>query len=157
MLTTANAAGGEIRGKIAIITGSSSCIGLSIADAFANAGMNVLLNGFGDRMAIEKTRSGIGQAYGVQALYSGTKLTKPLEIASTLIDAGRTSRTRNFFLLAGVGTRFSPRPPAPRSRSSIGKPPLDRSRQHAGGWPSPPAAAYWRIAGVSRLGACAKG
>lgn len=104
MLTTANTAGGELRGKAAIITDSSSCIGLVIADAIANAGMNVVLNCFGDRVAVKKTRSGIEQAHGAQALYSGADMTKPLESTSTLIDAGGISRTRKFFLLVDIGT-----------------------------------------------------
>ena len=46
----------QLKGKTAIVTGSTSGIGLGIAEAFAGAGMNVVLNGFGDRDQIEKTR-----------------------------------------------------------------------------------------------------
>ena len=46
----------ELAGKSAIVTGSTSGIGLGIARAFAAAGMNVMLNGFGDRNEIETTR-----------------------------------------------------------------------------------------------------
>jgi len=52
----------ELAGKVAIVTGSTSGIGLGIAEAFAGAGMHVMLNGFGDRDAIEQTRAAARQS-----------------------------------------------------------------------------------------------
>ncbi|MGI9416739.1 MAG: SDR family NAD(P)-dependent oxidoreductase, partial [Geminicoccaceae bacterium] len=64
MLTTANTPGGELRSKAAIVTGSTSGIGLGIAEALAQAGMNVVLNGFGEAGVIEAVRSEIERAHG---------------------------------------------------------------------------------------------
>ena len=51
---------GALAGKSAIVTGSTSGIGLGIAQAFAASGMHVMLNGFGDKAEIEKIRGGHG-------------------------------------------------------------------------------------------------
>jgi 3-hydroxybutyrate dehydrogenase len=67
--------------KNAIVTGSTSGIGLGIARALAADGMNVMLNGFGDANAIEVTRAEIASAHGVDALYAGADMTRPDEIA----------------------------------------------------------------------------
>ena len=56
----------ELSGKVAIVTGSTSGIGLGIAEAFAGAGMNVVLNGFGPSEEIERTRSGLEERSGVK-------------------------------------------------------------------------------------------
>ena len=50
-----------LQGKTAIVTGSTSGIGLGIAETFARSGANVVLNGFGDTMQIERTRSEQGR------------------------------------------------------------------------------------------------
>lgn len=67
--------------KNAIVTGSTSGIGLAIARALAADGRNVMLNGFGDAGAIEAIRAEIASAHGVDAIYSGADMTKPDEIA----------------------------------------------------------------------------
>ncbi len=67
-------------GKNAIVTGSTSGIGLGIADGLAAAGMNVVLNGFGDAGEIEATRQRLAETHGVTTLYSGADMTKPAEI-----------------------------------------------------------------------------
>ena len=48
-----------LKGKVALVTGSTSGIGLAIARAYAKQGANIVINGFGDKDAIEKERSGI--------------------------------------------------------------------------------------------------
>ncbi len=68
--------------KSAIVTGSTSGIGLGMATAFAQQGMNVMLNGFGDAAEIEKIRSGLAAEYGVEVGYHGADMTKPDEIGS---------------------------------------------------------------------------
>ena len=70
------------KGKNAIVTGSTSGIGLGIAQAFAEAGMNVILNGFGEAGEIEGIRAGIEKDHGVRVLYSGADMTKPDDIAA---------------------------------------------------------------------------
>lgn len=75
------------KGKNAIVTGSTSGIGLGIAQAFAEAGMNVILNGFGEAGEIEGIRAGIEKDHGVRVLYSGADMTKPDDIAAMVSDA----------------------------------------------------------------------
>ena len=64
----------------AIVTGSTSGIGLGVADALAANGANVMLNGFGDAGAIEKERRSLETRHGVKALYHGADMTKPEQI-----------------------------------------------------------------------------
>ena len=73
-----------LNGKTAVVTGSTSGIGLAIARALAEAGANVALNGFGDAAEIEKTRGGIEKEFKVKALYDGADMTKPAEIAAMI-------------------------------------------------------------------------
>jgi 3-hydroxybutyrate dehydrogenase len=77
----------ELAGKTAIITGSTSGIGLGIAKALAEAGMHVMLNGLGDPAAVEATRAGIEADYGVKAKYSAADMSKPNEIVRMIEDA----------------------------------------------------------------------
>lgn len=75
-----------LKGKTAIITGSTSGIGLGVATAFAKEGVNVVLNGFGDKGEIEKTRKNL-EGFGVKAIYSSADMTKPDQIAAMVADA----------------------------------------------------------------------
>ena len=70
-----------LKGKTALITGSTSGIGFAIARALAQDGANIMLNGFGDKTAIEQIRAGIEKDFGVKARYSGADMTKPAEIS----------------------------------------------------------------------------
>jgi 3-hydroxybutyrate dehydrogenase len=69
-----------LKGKNAIVTGSTSGIGLGIARTLARDGANVVLNGFGEAKDIEATRAAIEKEFGVKAIYSGADMTKPAEI-----------------------------------------------------------------------------
>ena len=69
----------DLKGKTAIITGSTSGIGLGIAKAMADAGMNIVMNGFGDADEIEENRKAI-ESKGGKALYHSADMTKPDEI-----------------------------------------------------------------------------
>jgi 3-hydroxybutyrate dehydrogenase len=71
-----------LKGKSALVTGSTSGIGEAIARALAKAGADVMLNGFGDAAAIEQQRAGMAKEYGVKVAYSGADMTKPAEIAA---------------------------------------------------------------------------
>jgi 3-hydroxybutyrate dehydrogenase len=73
-----------LQGKSALVTGSTSGIGLAMARAFASQGANVTINGFGDKDAIEKERSGIEKDFKVKAIYSGADMSKPAEIADMI-------------------------------------------------------------------------
>jgi 3-hydroxybutyrate dehydrogenase len=71
-----------LNGKNALVTGSTSGIGLGIARALAKDGANVMLNGFGAAAEIEQTRAAIEQEFGVKAIHSPADMTKPAEIAA---------------------------------------------------------------------------
>ncbi len=77
------------QGKVALVTGSTSGIGLAIARTFAQNGANVVINGFGDKDAIEQERSGIEKDFGVKAIYSGADMSKGDQIAAMVADAGK--------------------------------------------------------------------
>jgi 3-hydroxybutyrate dehydrogenase len=77
----------QLAGKAAVVTGSTSGIGLAIARAFAAEGANVMLNGFGDAAAIEALRAGIEKSHGVKARYHGADMTKPAEIRDLMARA----------------------------------------------------------------------
>jgi 3-hydroxybutyrate dehydrogenase len=76
-----------LKGKTALVTGSTSGIGLGIATALAADGANVVLNGFGDAAAIEATRAGLAATHGVAVRYSGADMSKPAEIAAMVAAA----------------------------------------------------------------------
>ncbi|MCW6529312.1 MULTISPECIES: 3-hydroxybutyrate dehydrogenase [Sphingomonas] len=79
-----------LKGKSAVITGSTSGIGLSIAKAFAAEGAAVVINGFGDAAAIEQERAGLAALSGAQALYDAADMTKPDQIAAMIVRAHDT-------------------------------------------------------------------
>jgi len=78
-----------LNGKAAVVTGSTSGIGLATARALAREGANVVLNGFGAAAEIEKTRAGIEQEFKVKALYDAADMTKPAEIAAMIKTAAK--------------------------------------------------------------------
>jgi 3-hydroxybutyrate dehydrogenase len=82
-----------LKEKTALVTGSTSGIGLGIARALAGEGANVMLNGFGDAGEIERLRAGIEQEFGVRALYSTADMSKPAEIAAMMAEAGKAFGT----------------------------------------------------------------
>jgi 3-hydroxybutyrate dehydrogenase len=72
--------------KSAIVTGSTSGIGLGIATSLAAAGYNIMLNGFGDAAEIEKVKVGLAQTHGVKTAYSPADMTKPADIRKMVAD-----------------------------------------------------------------------
>ena len=79
-----------LQSKTAVVTGSTSGIGLATARAMAKEGANVLINGFGKAEDIEKERAGIEADFGVKAIYSPADMTKPAEIAAMVALAEST-------------------------------------------------------------------
>jgi 3-hydroxybutyrate dehydrogenase len=65
-----------LNGKTAIVTGSTSGIGLGIAKALAAEGADIMLNGFGDPAAIEAEREALAKEFGTRVLYNGADLSK---------------------------------------------------------------------------------
>ena len=70
----------DLRGKTALVTGSTSGIGLGIARAFAASGMNVMLNGFGNAQEIDATRKQLEDSFGVRTAFSAADMSKPQDI-----------------------------------------------------------------------------
>jgi len=80
----------SLAAKTAVVTGSTSGIGLAIARAFAKEGCNIMINGFGEADAIEKERSSIEKEFGVKAIYDGADMSKPEDIAAMIANAEKT-------------------------------------------------------------------
>ena len=78
------AASRPLTGKVSLITGSTSGIGLGIARALAQAGSAVVLNGFGIAAEIAKTRGQIAADFGVEVSYSAADMTRPEAIAEMI-------------------------------------------------------------------------
>ena len=78
-----------LNGKSAIVTGSTSGIGLAIAHGLAARGVNVMINGFGDAGAIEAMRSRLEQEHGVKAVYSSADMMNPAQVHSMVAQAAQ--------------------------------------------------------------------
>lgn len=73
-----------LAGKVAIVTGSTSGIGLGIAKAFARNGASVLLNGLGDAAEVEKTRQALAEEHDVEVQYHGANMQNPADIVDMI-------------------------------------------------------------------------
>jgi|SRR6185437_9331562 len=73
-----------LSGKTAVITGSTSGIGLGIAQSLAASGANIVLNGFGDPKTIEETRAKLARDTTVGVAYSAADMSKPAEIEAMM-------------------------------------------------------------------------
>ncbi|MBB3017527.1 3-hydroxybutyrate dehydrogenase [Microvirga lupini] len=91
--------------KTAVVTGSTSGIGLAIARALAKEGANIVLNGLGDEAEIEKTRAGIESEFGVKALYSPANMLKSDEIEE-MVRLGERSFGSVDILVNNAGIQF---------------------------------------------------
>ncbi len=78
-----------LKGKVAVVTGSTSGIGLGIAHSLATGGADLMLNGFGDAAAIATLRQEIAKAHGVRVTYSPADLSKPGGAAGMIEQATR--------------------------------------------------------------------
>jgi 3-hydroxybutyrate dehydrogenase len=76
-----------LKGRKAVVTGSTSGIGEGVARALAAQGVSIMLNGFGDAAEIEKLRSGMAGQYGVEVLYNPADLSKADECEGLIRDA----------------------------------------------------------------------
>jgi 3-hydroxybutyrate dehydrogenase len=81
---SAIAAGAPLKNRIALVTGSTSGIGLGIARSLAAAGAAIVLNGFGKPEEIEATQQAIGTDFGVPVAYSGADMSNPDSIAEMI-------------------------------------------------------------------------
>jgi 3-hydroxybutyrate dehydrogenase len=76
-----------LKGKTAVVSGSTSGIGLGIARALAAQGGNIFLNGFGDATEIEQLRRSLASEFGVQVGYSAADMSKPEQVAGMVAQA----------------------------------------------------------------------
>jgi 3-hydroxybutyrate dehydrogenase len=76
-----------LKGKSALVTGSTSGIGLGIAQALAAQGANVMLNGFGDANEIKAVRERLERTHGIKAVYSAADMSRPGEIQAMVTEA----------------------------------------------------------------------
>jgi 3-hydroxybutyrate dehydrogenase len=79
-----------LKGKVAIVTGSTSGIGLGIAKELSAAGADIMLNGFGDKTEIEHIRAKLSADYGVKIAHNGADMSKPEEIADLVVTTKST-------------------------------------------------------------------
>lgn len=94
----------DLSGQVAIVTGSTSGIGQAMAEALAQGGASVILNGFGDPAAIEATRARIASTHGVQVRHHGADMTKADQVAD-LVDSARREFGRLDILVNNAGVQ----------------------------------------------------
>ena len=77
----------SLKGKVALVTGSTSGIGLGIARALAGAGADIVMSGFGEPAAIAALRDGIAGEFGVRVVHVAADMVRPAEIAAMVTQA----------------------------------------------------------------------
>ncbi|MDB5461431.1 MAG: 3-hydroxybutyrate dehydrogenase [Caulobacteraceae bacterium] len=95
----------DLKGQVAIVTGSTSGIGQAMARALAGQGSDVVINGLGDPAKIEAERAQMAAEFGVQVLYHGADMTKPDEIAD-MVAFAKARLGRLDLLLNNAGVQF---------------------------------------------------
>ena len=95
----------RLQGRTALITGSTSGIGLGVATALAAEGANVVLNGFGDPAEIERTRAELSAAYSVDVIYSDADLSNP-EAVRKMMDFARSMSGPVDVLVNNAGIQY---------------------------------------------------
>jgi 3-hydroxybutyrate dehydrogenase len=94
-----------LKGRVAVVTGSTSGIGRAMAAALAAEGVDLVLNGFGDPAAIERERAAMAEQHRVRALYHSADMTRPAEIADLIAFANR-ELGRLDILVNNAGVQF---------------------------------------------------
>ena len=96
----------SLKGRVALVTGSTSGIGHGIACALAGEGADIMLNGFGDAAQIEALRAGMAADCGVRVAYSGADIAKPEQIAGMV--AGTVEKLGSLDILVNnAGIQFT--------------------------------------------------
>src|SRR5512143_2694102 len=95
-----------LNGKTAIVTGSTSGIGLGIARALAEAGCNIVLNGFGEVKAIESERAQIEKEFKVRTVFDPADLAKPAAIVQ-MVETATHEFGRVDILVNNAGIQYT--------------------------------------------------
>ncbi|MEH6651398.1 MAG: 3-hydroxybutyrate dehydrogenase [Motiliproteus sp.] len=94
-----------LKGKNAVVTGSTSGIGLAIARGFAAQGANVMINGLGDAEENESIRAALAQEFGVNVLFSSANMLNAADIIAMIVEAEATFGTVDI-LVNNAGIQF---------------------------------------------------
>lgn len=97
-----------LKGRCALITGSTQGLGYAMADRLAAQGCNIVLNGFGDADEIERKRRQLEDKHGVRVLHHGADLADPGQIAALLQAAQSTFGTVDILINNAVVRHFAP-------------------------------------------------
>ena len=97
-----------LKGKCALITGSTQGLGYAMAERLAAQGCDIVLNGFGKAAEIERHRQQLVDSHGVRALYHGADLAEPSQIADLVETARRTFGAVNILINNAVVRYFAP-------------------------------------------------
>ena len=95
-----------LSGKVAVVTGSTSGIGLGIASALARQGADIVLNGFGDAQDIERIRSSLEAEFGVRVAHDGADLSRG-EAVREMIDRAVVTMGRIDILVNNAGIQHT--------------------------------------------------
>jgi 3-hydroxybutyrate dehydrogenase len=95
----------SLKGKVALVTGSTSGIGQGIAEALAAEGAAIMLNGFGDAGKIEAQRASLERKFGVKALYNGADISQAEQIAAMVADTRKSLGSLDI-LVNNAGIQF---------------------------------------------------
>jgi 3-hydroxybutyrate dehydrogenase len=96
----------SLKGKVALVTGSTSGIGLGIARALAAEGADVMLNGFGDAAQIEALRAEIAASHSVRVGYNGADISRAEQIAAMVAETTRSMGSLDI-LVNNAGVQFT--------------------------------------------------
>ncbi len=97
----------SLGGKVALVTGSTSGIGLGIARALASAGASVMLNGFGPPSEIERLRDALASEFDVEVAHSGADVSKPEAIRAMVADTAARLGGEPDILVNNAGVQFT--------------------------------------------------
>ncbi len=96
----------SLKGKVAVITGSTGGIGFGIARALATEGADIMLNGFGNADEIEALRLEMVASHGVKVSYNGADISKPDQIDAMVADTLKTLGSVDI-LVNNAGIQFT--------------------------------------------------